>query len=362
MYSTTAYLYQQLTKVLIIETGVGYVTERYMPVYAKKLTVNRGVDNVLLFEFVNQDQKPVNITGSTFLFRLIGQSGNEVLLAKSMVVLSSSLGRVKVTLTKEETSAIESQSASYSIEKTSGALITAVFTDAGAGARGPVDIVNSIFPDFIPSYELTIPTVDVNATIDYNGGAASEYPAWNQTASVNAPTQSNEFYSSNIVSANGTTTVQMNLVNYSGTIKAQAAQDHQSLWYNVTDSTTYTNETATVYLNIVGFHPLLRVAFNNSLWPSGSTSGVAATATATVVDGVVTAITVTSAGSGYIAPARVSIIGDGAGATATSTFSNGSLTGITVTDGGSGYRPVPAGGIAAKVVIDTGRVEDILYR
>ena len=78
MYSTTAYLYQQKTKVLLIDTGGDYFTMRYDPVYAKKLTINKGVDNVILFEFINQDEKPVNITGSTFTFRVIDQEGREL--------------------------------------------------------------------------------------------------------------------------------------------------------------------------------------------------------------------------------------------------------------------------------------------
>ena len=87
MYSTTAYLYQQITRVLLVDTSGGYFTARYDPVYAKTLTINKGVDNVLLFEFINQDQKPVNITGSTFVFRLIDQSGGRLLLVKDMETL-----------------------------------------------------------------------------------------------------------------------------------------------------------------------------------------------------------------------------------------------------------------------------------
>ena len=76
MYSTQAYIYQQLTSVLTIDTGDGEsFTYRYNPVYAKKLTINKGVDNVLLFQFINQEEKPVNITGSTFMFRAINKIG-----------------------------------------------------------------------------------------------------------------------------------------------------------------------------------------------------------------------------------------------------------------------------------------------
>ena len=42
MYSTTAYLYQQKTKVLLIDTGGGYFSMRYNPVYAKKTNNQQG--------------------------------------------------------------------------------------------------------------------------------------------------------------------------------------------------------------------------------------------------------------------------------------------------------------------------------
>jgi hypothetical protein len=120
MYSTTVYLYQQITRVLLIDTSGGYFTARYDPVYAKQLTVNKGVDNVLLFEFINQEEKPVNITGSTFVFRMISQNGDELLLSKAMTILSAALGRVKVVLSTEDTIDMIAQPASYSIQRSAG--------------------------------------------------------------------------------------------------------------------------------------------------------------------------------------------------------------------------------------------------
>ena len=38
-----------------------------MPVYAKPLTLNKGVDNKIQFQFLNQEQKPVDITGKSKL-------------------------------------------------------------------------------------------------------------------------------------------------------------------------------------------------------------------------------------------------------------------------------------------------------
>jgi hypothetical protein len=119
MYSTQVYIYQQLTRVLLMDTGAGETfIYRYDPVYAKQLTINKGVDNVLLFEFINQEEKPVNITGSTFLFRAINTQGDQILVEKPMVTLNAATGRAKVTLTSTELLEVLAQPATYSIQRT----------------------------------------------------------------------------------------------------------------------------------------------------------------------------------------------------------------------------------------------------
>ena len=72
MYSSQIYLYDQKYTVVLRDTSNATIHGvRYRTVYAKKLKLHKGTDNVLLFEFVNQDQKPVNITGLTLTFNLI---------------------------------------------------------------------------------------------------------------------------------------------------------------------------------------------------------------------------------------------------------------------------------------------------
>lgn len=74
-----------------------------------------------------------------------------------------------------------------------------------------------------------------------------------------------------------------------------------------------------------------------------SKTGSGATATATVSNGQVTAITVTNGGSGYVSPVEVNIFATGSdfdtayGARATATIVDGVVTAVTVTDGGTGY-------------------------
>ena len=381
MYSTQAYVYQQITQVLLIDTGAGETfIYRYDPVYAKRLTINKGVDNVLLFEFINQQEKPVNITGSTFVFRVLNTDSDEILIQEAMVILNAATGRAKVTLTSERLLEVLAQPARYSISRTSGNLTEAVFVDAQAGARAPVDIVDSVLPEHVPSAPLTIPTTRISAQLSYDGGAWSQYPISPLTGQ---PTGENyifntlantEYFSSFIEPTSAVTTIQMTLVGYTGTIKAQAAENYQSIFYNVTPSTTYLNETRTIYMNIVGWFPLLRLCFNNSIFGVPDQPSSPALAVATVTDGVVTAINITNGGSGYLAPPRIVIVGNGSGARATATINNtGVVTGITITNGGAGYWPLPNVGpnvpapanpanLGAAVLITTGYVVDLLYR
>jgi len=368
MYSTTVYLYQQKTRVLMIDTSGEYFTMRYDPVYAKKLTINKGVDNVLLFEFINQDEKPVNITGSTLVFRAVSQDGASLLIEKPMVIINAPYGRAKVTLTTEDLTPVLAQPANYSISRFSGNLNEAVFTDAQSGARAPVDIVDSVFPQHIPSAVLTIPTTRAVAQNLYGGASPSDYPDWSLQANYPGgysqnPYQNLEYYSSFIEPSSPITTIQMDLIGYTGTIKAQAAENYESIWYNVTDSTNYYNHTGTIYMNVIGWHPLLRLAFNNSIYTSYDQPSKQAAAKCNVVDGVIISIDVTNPGLGYLAPPNIDIVGTGAGARAIATLgAQGTVNSIEVIDGGSGYRPSPPTMNSAIPVINTGWAINLLYR
>ena len=356
MYSTTIYLYQQITKVLLVDTSGGYFTARYDPVYAKQLTVNKGVDNVLLFEFINQEEKPVNITGSTFVFRLMNQTGDQLLVEKPMVTLSATLGRVKVVLDNGDTINITAQPGSYSIQRTAGDYVQAAYVDANSGARADCNIVNSVLPAFVPSEMLTIPTIYGKAQQLVPG--PTNWPDWALYPQPVNTTQLTEFFSSHMpTNGQSLTTVKMDLDHFTGTVKFQAAETYESVWYDVTSSQQFLNETSTQYFNVVGFHPLIRAAFNNS-------QGSQAQATAVVTNGVVTAINVTNSGQGFVAPPKVQILGDGAGAEAIVTsVSDGQIGAITVTNGGSGYLPLQyQGTVCAQVLITTGYITNLQYR
>jgi len=382
MYSTTAYLYQQRTQVLLLDSSGQYFSARYDPVYAKKLTLNLGVDNVLLFSFVNQDEKPVNVNGCTFTFRVTNTMGTVLLLQEPMTILNAASGQVKVYVPAQDTLELIAQPASYSISVQSGNLNQAVFTNSQAGARAPIDLVNSVFPRFVPSTPCTLPTIKLSAQTSLDGAGYQNYPGWagNWYYGGNGSTffnnyQNTEFFSSFIEPRNFITTIQLDLIGYTGTIKAQWAQNYESIWINVTESTTYLNKTGTIHMNVYGWYPLLRLCFNNSLFSTPTPPGIPASAYAVCTEGVLTGMVVQNGGAGYLAPPKVDILGSGSGAVVEAiTGDTGTVTGFNIMNGGSGYWPIPAGGInpaaytvppanqGAFPIISTGYITNILYR
>jgi len=246
MYSTTVYLYQQIQQVLLVDVSGAYFNARWNPVYAKSLKCNLGVDNVILFQFLNQDQRPVNISGATFTFRIISQDGENLLYARELVTLSAATGRAKVTIPAADTLNFQAQPASYSIEVSSGVLDQAVLTDDYCGARGDIDIVDSVFPAFVASQELTIPSQAPDSSIYYSS-----------TLTTDGARQ---------------TTFQMDPVDFTGTISVQgatAATAQTTEWYSVpfknletgstVDELTLVAATRRLGINVAGYHPYLRI-------------------------------------------------------------------------------------------------------
>lgn len=356
MYSTSVYLYQQIVRVLTIDISGAYFTARYDPVYAKYLTINKGVDNVLLFEFINQDQKPVNITGNSFVFRLVSQDGTTLLLEKPMEILSATVGRAKVVLDTQDIINFKAQPASYSIQRTQGNYVQAVYVDDNSQARGDANIMDSVFPQFVPSAEVTVP--DVYGKNQYTQTAPTSWPDWALTPQPINAIQDTEFYSSHIPT-NGTSfnTIKFDLVHYTGTVKIQAAENYESVWVDVTESRSYLDATKSDYFNVIGYYPLMRLALNNSI-------GYGAQGTVVVINGVVVGVQITNPGTQYQAGPYVQILGNGSGAEAYAVVGGqGEVDTVVIVSGGSGYTPIQfQSSVNATVLFSNGLIQNVQHR
>ena len=120
MYSTNMYLYNQNRRVTLVDPDLelsSIYRTRNHTVYSHPLKAHKGTDTTLLFQFLNQNQHPVNLHNHTFTFRVISQEGDEVLLSKDLTISNAVKGKAKITLLDADIATVQSQTAYYTIER-----------------------------------------------------------------------------------------------------------------------------------------------------------------------------------------------------------------------------------------------------
>lgn len=249
-YSTAAFIFTQRQIVILLS---GNSPRAFMPVYAKTMNLHKGVDNKLQFQFLNQEQKPVDITGKEITCRIINYDGTEVLIKKALTLELPLTGIAYLQLNAAEIEDIPAQMCHYSLEIPVGEFGYPVFVDPAAGARGQINVVNSILPSFVPSETVTIPTGQPFPNLDSNNSIANVLP------------NANTYYSSVInTEDNPIITLQAHLHEFNGEVSVEGTFNSQLTdWYPIS-SEEYLETTETVGYTIHGFHPFLRMVFTSN--------------------------------------------------------------------------------------------------
>lgn len=220
-----------------------------MPQYAKPLTLHRGVDNQIQFQFLNQEQKPVDVTGKSITCRVLNADGTAVLINKALTPQLPLTGICALQLNAAEIEDIPAQKAYYSLEIPVGSFDYPVFVDQNAGARGDMNIVDSVLPSFVPSANITIPTGQPFPNLDQNNNIDNALP------------NANTYYSSVInTQDNPILTIQTSLVEFNGDVTVLGSTQPDTEWYPITTD-TYANTTDTYGYTIRGFHPFVKMEF-----------------------------------------------------------------------------------------------------
>lgn len=246
MYATSVFYYTQRQIVVLL---TGYSPRKYMPVYAKPLTLHKGVDNQIQFQFLDQQQKPVDITGKEITCRIISYDGKEVLIQKALTLQLSVTGIAALFLNPADLENIVPQKAYYSLEIPVGEFDFPVFVDQNAGARGDMNIVNSVLPSFIPSAEISIPTGQPFPNL-----SGSNIPLPNANTYVTSVFETND---------NPVLTIQVNYNQFFGNVVVQGSTVVDADWYPI-QLHSYANTSATEGYVIKGYHPYIRVSFTSN--------------------------------------------------------------------------------------------------
>lgn len=245
MYSTQVFVYTQRQIVILLS---GFSPRSYMPQYAKPLTLNKGVDNQIQFQFLNQEQKPVDITGKSIVCRIINYEGNVVLLQKALTLQLPATGIAALFLNSADLASIDAQKCYYSLEIPVGEFDYPVFVDQNAGARGDMNIVNSVLPSFVPSMPVSIPTGQDFPNLHPDGNG-----------------ESNITYYTSVIDTNDSPilTLQAQYSDYYGNVVVEGSTIVDGDWYPILTD-TYTAETDTKGYVVQGYHPYIRMQFESN--------------------------------------------------------------------------------------------------
>jgi hypothetical protein len=248
MYATSVFSYIPRQIVVVLS---GNSVRKYMPVYAKPLTLHKGVDNQLQFQFLNQEQKPVNITGAEITCRILNYQGNTVLLQKALTLQLAATGIAALQLNAADIEGIDPQKCYYTLEIPVGSFNYPVFVDQNAGGRGDLNIVNSILPSFVPSQSVSIPTGQL-------------FP--NNNSSANANSNALTYFTSVwSTDDNPISTIQAEYTGFYGNVQIQGSTIVDGDWYNIGNTYVYSNVSDTIGYSFTGYHPYIQVQFISNI-------------------------------------------------------------------------------------------------
>jgi hypothetical protein len=190
---------------------------------------------------MNQEEKPVDVTGKDIIFRMISYDNTQILLEKLLTPALPVTGIMELQLLKEEIIDIDVQKCNYSLEIPVGSFDLPVYVNNDSAAKGIIDIVDGVMPMFVPARSVTTPTHPI--------------PVLNNPVT---------YYSSAIETfGSSTITVQPYFTDFVGTIGIQGAtSDINADWYDILteESIEYTDPaTGTAQISVVGFHPYVRL-------------------------------------------------------------------------------------------------------
>ena len=241
MYTTSVLTYIP-RQIVVLYSGSS--STRYQTVYSKNLTLHKGVDNQIQFQFINQEQKPVDISNVEITCRVMNNEGDTILLQQALTPLLPLNGLATLNIANSALITTIAQTGYYSLSIPNGAFNYPVFVDEYSGGRGIMNIVDSILPQHNPSNTMPIPS----------------YP----TANTMSVTANSSVY---LTSEQSNFTIQSYFTDIIGNIQVQGSIGGTVDWYDIGNTVGYGNSansfsvSGTDYYQVTGFHPYIRVKF-----------------------------------------------------------------------------------------------------
>ena len=251
---------QTVSRYLLSQLVIAYINGfhgRNSQVYDRRLTLHRGVSNPLTFTFKNEDQKAQDITSKTYEFNMIDSESKKSVITKTLTVLDdgstvSTRGDASCTITEGDLLPLDAKFYNFSVrEVKSDGSREVTYADTGYAAAGTVEILDSSYPEFVASTEVSSFTASGGVrSLANTSGDIDARPGINNNKALH--------------------TIAVYPKNFSGTLRVQgtmASSPGNTDYFEVT-SATYSNASTPSTLNFTGVYQNVRFTWGND---SGNT-------------------------------------------------------------------------------------------
>ena len=256
---------QTVSRYLLSQLVIAYVSGyhgRNSKVYDRRITLHRGVSNPVNFTFKNEDQKTQDITSKTYEFNMIDTESKKAVLTKTLTILDdgstvSTKGDASCTITEGDLLPLDAKFYNFAVrEVKSDGSREVTYSDTGYAAAGTVELLDSAYPEFVPSTTVSSFTAS-GGPLAYTSGSIDARPGINNNKALH--------------------TIAVYTKNFSGALRVQgtmSASPSNTDYFDITmdgagapvnsfsDSTTVTN------FNFTGVYHSVRFSWGND---SGNT-------------------------------------------------------------------------------------------
>jgi len=235
MLNLPVYLYTPVIRVFLdLENSTKHGVDTMYHGYAK---IAKGVTNTLQFNFLNGDQRPIDVSYKTFVFKMFDYATNKEVVSKELEIIDDGTtfnlkGKTQLTLTGSDvTLSFKPGTYTYTILEQNNTELLPAYIDGASSLHGNIEVVDGIIARFVPSEELS-----------FLHGQNEIYTA--------GPISTNRDGKGN----NGSHSIQAYFTNFTGNleIRGSLANDAPSSWDACTPITTesFSNQNGTIGITV----------------------------------------------------------------------------------------------------------------
>ena len=162
MITVKAYLYPNTVEVQVFDPSI--FTTRNRKVYSRPIKVYQGIDNPIQVTIMNQDQKPVNLTGSTVTASIQDPTNQLTIKSYAVTFVDITKGQGNFTFDANTINSLEQRfyKIAFSTTVTSTDVTSPVYIDDNYGV--PLDL------EVLPAYYSTTVAPPLSDTYSIDGG------------------------------------------------------------------------------------------------------------------------------------------------------------------------------------------------